>query len=119
MAEAGARIQRILQLVAEEAAEVKARAEAEISASKAGADQDIAALQARADDQITALRAQASREAKSLRDDARRQCEQLEWSPPRAGRPPSRRSRNVRPRRTNESGTASCAALRACILCCE
>lgn len=78
MAKAGARIQRILQLVAEEAAEVKAHAEAEISASKARADQDIAELKARADDQITALRAQASREAKSLLDQARRQCDQLE-----------------------------------------
>ncbi len=78
MAEAGARIQRLLQLVAEEAAEVKAHTEAEISASKARADQDIAELKARADDQITALRAQASREAKSLLDDARRQCDHLE-----------------------------------------
>jgi hypothetical protein len=74
MAEAGARIQRILQLVAE----VKAHTEAEISASKARADQDIAALKARADDQITALQAQASHEAKSLLDHARRQCDELE-----------------------------------------
>jgi hypothetical protein len=44
MAEAGARIQRILQLVAEETAEVKGHAEAEISARKARADQDIAEL---------------------------------------------------------------------------
>jgi hypothetical protein len=78
MAEAGTRIQRILQLVAEEAAEVKAHAEAEISASKDRADQDIAELKVRTNDQITALRAQASHEAKSLLDDARRQCDHLE-----------------------------------------
>ena len=78
MAEAGARIQRILQLVADEAAEVKAHTEAEISASKARADQDIAELKARADDQITALHAHASREAQALLDQARRQCDQLE-----------------------------------------
>jgi chromosome segregation ATPase len=78
MAKAGARIQRILQLVADEAAEAKAHAEAEISTSKTRADQDIAELKARADDQITALQAQASREAKSLLDQARRRCDQLE-----------------------------------------
>jgi hypothetical protein len=78
MAQAGVRIQRILQLVAEEAAEVKAHTEAEISASKARAEQDIAKLKAWADDQITALQAQASREAQSLLDQARRQCDQLE-----------------------------------------
>jgi len=74
MAQAGARIQRILQLVAE----VKAHTEAEISASKARADQDIAELKARADDQITALQAQARRDAQALLDQARRQCDQLE-----------------------------------------
>ena len=78
MAEAGARIQRILQLVADEAAEVKAHTEAEISASKARADQDIAELKARADDQTTALQAHASHEAQSLLDQTRRQCDQLE-----------------------------------------
>ena len=78
MAEASARIQRILRLAEEEAAEIKAHAEAEIIASKAHADQDITELKARADDQIAGLRAQASREAKALLDHARRQCEQLE-----------------------------------------
>jgi hypothetical protein len=89
MAQAGARIQRILQLAEEEAAELKARAQAEIAAVKAGADQDIAELRARADqdidelraradEQITALRASASREAKSLLEHAKRQCAQLE-----------------------------------------
>jgi cell division septum initiation protein DivIVA len=78
MAQAGARIQRILQLAEEEAAELKARAQAEIAAVRAGADQDIAELRARADDQITALRASASREAKSLLEHAKRQCAQLE-----------------------------------------
>lgn len=78
MAEASARIQRILRLAEEEAAEAKAHIEAEIIASKAHADQDITELKARADDHIAVLRAQASREAKSLLDHARRQCDQLE-----------------------------------------
>ncbi len=78
MAEASARIQRILRLAEEEAAEVKTHAEAEIIASKAHADQDIAERKARADDQIAVLRAQVSRETKSLLDHARRQCDQFE-----------------------------------------
>jgi cell division septum initiation protein DivIVA len=89
MAEASARIQRIMRLAEEEAAEtktraeeeaaeIKARAEAEIAARIARADQDIANLKTRADDQITGLRARASREAQSLLEHARRQCDQLE-----------------------------------------
>ena len=78
MAQAGARIQRILQLAEEEVAELKVRAQTQIAAEKARADQDIAELRARADDQITALRASASREAKSLLEHAKRQCDQLE-----------------------------------------
>jgi hypothetical protein len=78
MAQAGARIQRIMQLAEEEAAELKTRAQAEIAATKARADQDIAELRARADDQITALRVSAGREAKSLLEHAKRQCTQLE-----------------------------------------
>lgn len=78
MAQAGARIQRIMQLAEEEAAELKTRAQAEIAATKDRADQDIAKLRARADDQITALRASAGREAKSLLEHAKRQCTQLE-----------------------------------------
>jgi len=78
MAQAGARIQRILQLAEEEAAELKARAQAEIATEKARANQDIAELRARADDQISTLRASASREAKSLLEHAKRQCDQLE-----------------------------------------
>jgi len=78
MAQAGARIQRILQLAEEEAAELKTRAQAEIAADKARAEQEIVELRARADDQITALRASASREAKSLLEHAKRQCDQLE-----------------------------------------
>jgi len=89
MAQAGARIQRILELAEEEAAELKTRAQTQIAAEKARADQDIAKLRARADqdiaelraradDQITALRASASREAKSLLEHAKRQCDQLE-----------------------------------------
>lgn len=78
MAEASARILRIVQLAEEEAVELKARAEAEIVVWKARADQDIAELRARADDQIAGLRACASREVKSLLEHARRQCDQLE-----------------------------------------
>jgi chromosome segregation ATPase len=89
MAEASARIQHILQLVEEEAAEAKAQSEAEISASKtranqeitelkARANQEITELKARANDQITTSRAQASHEATSLLDHARRQLDQLE-----------------------------------------
>lgn len=89
MAQASARIQRILQLAEEEAAELTTRAEAEIVAKqsraeqhiaelRARADQDIAELRARVDDQITALRASAGREAKSLLEHAKRQCDQLE-----------------------------------------
>jgi multidrug efflux pump subunit AcrA (membrane-fusion protein) len=78
MAEASARIQRILRLAEEEAAELKANAEAEIAAKIARADQDIAELRSRADDHITELRARAGREAKSLLEHARRQCDQLE-----------------------------------------
>jgi chromosome segregation ATPase len=89
MAQAGVRIQRILELAEEEAAELKTGVQAEIAATKtradqhiaelkARADQDIAALKARADEQITALRSSASREAKSLLDHAKRQCDQLE-----------------------------------------
>jgi hypothetical protein len=78
MVEASVRIQRILRLAEEEAAELKTRAETEIVARKARADQDIAELRTHADDQITALRAAASREAKALLEHARRQCAQLD-----------------------------------------
>jgi cell division septum initiation protein DivIVA len=78
MAEASARIQRIIQLAEEEAAELRATAEAEIVTEKARAAQELAELRASADEQITSLRAQAGREAKSLLDHARRQCDQLE-----------------------------------------
>lgn len=78
MAEASARIQRIMQLAEEEAAELKATAEADIAARKARADQEIAELKANADEQITGLRACATREAKSLLEHAKRQCDQLE-----------------------------------------
>lgn len=78
MAEASARIQRIVRLAEDEAAELKAHAEAEIAARIARADQDIADLRARADEEITRLRARTSREAKSLLEHARRQRDQLE-----------------------------------------
>jgi len=78
MAEASARIQRILRLAEEEAAELKATAEAEIVARRAHADQELAELRASADEQITSLRAHASRETKALLEHARRQCDQLE-----------------------------------------
>jgi chromosome segregation ATPase len=78
MAQAGTRIQRIMELAEEEATELKTRAQAEMADRKARADQDIAEVRARADDQIAALRASASREAKSLIEHAKRQCDQLE-----------------------------------------
>jgi hypothetical protein len=78
MAEANARIQRIMRLAEEEVAQIKVQAQAEVAAKIARADQDIADLKARADNQITGLRAQASREAKSLLEHARRQRDQLE-----------------------------------------
>lgn len=78
MAEVGARIACILQLVADEAAEVKAHAEAEINASKARAAQDIAELKAHVDEQITAVQVHARREAQSLLEQARRERDQLE-----------------------------------------
>ncbi|PZS26359.1 MAG: hypothetical protein DLM61_18510 [Pseudonocardiales bacterium] len=78
MAEGSARIQRILRLAEEEAAELKATAEAEIVARRAHADKELAELRASADEQITSLRAHASRETKSLLEHARRQCDQLE-----------------------------------------
>jgi cell division septum initiation protein DivIVA len=89
MAQAGARIQRILELAEEEAAELKIRAQSQIAAEKtradqdiaefrAAANQDIAELRARAEEQIAALRASASREAKSLLEHVKRQCDQLE-----------------------------------------
>ena len=78
MAEASARIQRIIRLAEEEAAELKATAEADIVAGRARADQELAELRASADEQIASLRAHVSREAKSLLEHARRQCDQLE-----------------------------------------
>jgi hypothetical protein len=78
MAEASARIQRIMRLAEEEAAELKATAEAEIVAGRTRADHELAELRASADEQIASLRAHASREAKSLLEHARRQCDQLE-----------------------------------------
>lgn len=77
MAEASARIQRIMRLAEEEAAELKTAAEADIAARRARADQEIAELKASTDEQITGLRACASREAKSLLEHAKRQCDQF------------------------------------------
>ncbi|MGH3428937.1 MAG: hypothetical protein ACRDQZ_15455 [Mycobacteriales bacterium] len=77
MTGANARIQRIMRLAEEEAAELAAHAEAEATARIARAEEDIAELRARADDEITRLRAHAGREAKSLLDHARRQRDQL------------------------------------------
>lgn len=78
MAEASARIQRIMRLAQDEVAELKAQAEAEIAAQIARADQDIADLKARADNEIARLRAHAGHEAKSLFEHAKRQRDQLE-----------------------------------------
>ncbi|MGH3769896.1 MAG: hypothetical protein ACRDRW_00605 [Pseudonocardiaceae bacterium] len=78
MAGANARIQRIMRLAEEEAAELAAQTEAEATARIARADQDIADLRAGTEDEITRLRAHASREAKSLLDYAKRQRDQRE-----------------------------------------
>ncbi len=78
MAETSARIQHIMRLAEEEAADLKATAEADIAARRARVDQEIAELKTNADEQITGLRACSSREAKSLLEHARRQCDQLE-----------------------------------------
>jgi cell division septum initiation protein DivIVA len=78
MAEANARIQRIMRLAEEEAAELKANAEKEATAQRALAEQEIAELRARADQEITRLRARASSETQSLFEHTKRHCEQLE-----------------------------------------
>ncbi|MGH3671029.1 MAG: hypothetical protein ACRDSH_10390 [Pseudonocardiaceae bacterium] len=89
MAQAGARIQRIMRLAEEEATErtahaeaeatqLKADAEAEAAAKLARADQDMAELRARIEEQISGLRARAGREAKALLEHAKGQCDQLE-----------------------------------------
>ena len=67
MAEANARIRRIMQLAEEEAAELKANAEEEITAQRVLAEQE-----------ITKLRARASSEAQSLFEQTKRHCDQLE-----------------------------------------
>ncbi len=78
MAEASARIQHVMRLVEEEAAELKARAEGEIAAERAHVDQEIAELRARADLEITRLRACASSETESLFEHTKRHCERVE-----------------------------------------
>lgn len=89
MAQAGARIQRIMRLAEDEATELtahaeaeattlKAHAEAEAAAQLARADQDMAELRARVEEQISGLRARAGREAKALMEHAKGQCDQLE-----------------------------------------
>lgn len=89
MTGANARIQRIMRLAEEEAAELTTQAEAEVAARiaradrdvaelRARADQDVAELRAGADEEITRSRAHASREAKSLLDHARQQSDHLE-----------------------------------------
>ncbi|MGH3982448.1 MAG: hypothetical protein ACRDST_07130 [Pseudonocardiaceae bacterium] len=67
MAAANARIQRIMRLAEEEAAELKANAEKEITE-----------LRARADQEITRLRARASNETQALFEHTKRHCDQLE-----------------------------------------
>lgn len=78
MSQASARIERIMQLAQEEAADLKASAEEQITALRVRADREIAELKASAEEQIAALRAHASREAKALLERAKRQCDQLE-----------------------------------------
>ena len=78
MRQTSARIERIMQLAQEEAAELKTSAEAQITTLRDCAEREIAELKASAEEQITTLRAHASREAKALLERAKRQCEQLE-----------------------------------------
>jgi ElaB/YqjD/DUF883 family membrane-anchored ribosome-binding protein len=78
MAETSARIQRIMRLAEEEAAELKANAEEEIAAKMAHADQEIAELRARADQEIMRLRARVSSETESLFEHTKRNCDRLE-----------------------------------------
>lgn len=78
MAEASARIQRVMRLAEEEAAELKVRAEGEIAAERARTDQEIAELRACADQEITRQRACASSETETLFEHTKRQCERLE-----------------------------------------
>ena len=78
MVEASARIQRIMQLAEEEAAELKANAAREIVAARARADQEIAELRASAEHEITRLRALAHKEIESLLKHAKRRCARLE-----------------------------------------
>jgi F0F1-type ATP synthase membrane subunit b/b' len=77
MAEASARIQHILQLVEEEAAEAKAHTEAEISASKTRADQEIAELKVRANQEITELKTRADQEIAELKARANQDIAEL------------------------------------------
>ncbi|MGH3801331.1 MAG: hypothetical protein ACRDTD_14580 [Pseudonocardiaceae bacterium] len=78
MVEASARIQRVMRLAEEEAAELKARSEGEIAAERAHVDQQIAELRARADQEITRLRARVSSETEALFEHAKRNCDRLE-----------------------------------------
>ena len=78
MTEAGVRIQRIMRLAEEEAAELKAKSEGEIAAKRAHADQEIAELKARANQEITKLRARVSSETESLFEHTKRHCDRLE-----------------------------------------
>ena len=78
MAEANARIQRIMRLAEEEAAELKANAEEEITTQRALAEQESTELRAHAAQEIMKLRARASSEAQSLFEHTKRHCDQLE-----------------------------------------
>ncbi|MGQ0776703.1 MAG: hypothetical protein ACT4NY_20150 [Pseudonocardiales bacterium] len=70
---ASVRIQRIVRLAEEEAAELKARAEQEIAESKAHALKEINELKARAEKEVNELRVRAEQDAK--REVARRESE--------------------------------------------
>ncbi len=78
MAEATARIQRIMRLAEEEAAGLKVNAEEQILAQRALAEQEIAELRVHAEQEITRLRACASSETQSLFEHTTRHCDQLE-----------------------------------------
>ena len=78
MAQANARIQRIMRLAEEEAAELKANAEKEATAQRALAEQEVTELRARADQEIARLRARANSETQSLFEHTKQHCDQLE-----------------------------------------
>jgi cell division septum initiation protein DivIVA len=105
MVEASARIQRIMQLVEKEAAELRANAKREIVAARAHADQEIAELRASAEHEITRLRALARSETESLLKHAKRRCAQLDADSARRREVAEQDSAQAIARRNSETNT--------------